>query len=83
MINRQKHYKYSHDRLEIKDIRCIHQGIERKKKEKKGWQPFCFAECVEIKLEEEVQLVYHLIIYLHSTCIIVIIIIHIICMILT
>ena len=30
-------YKYSHDRLEIKDIRCIHQGIER---EKKGWQPF-------------------------------------------
>ena len=32
-------YKYSHDRLEIKDIRCIHQGIERKKK-KKGWQPF-------------------------------------------
>ena len=36
VINRQKHYKYSHDRLEIKDIRCIHQGIERKK----GWQPF-------------------------------------------
>ena len=26
-------YKYSHDRLEIKDIRCIHQGIERKKKD--------------------------------------------------
>ena len=25
-------YKYSHDRLEIKDIRCIHQGIEREKK---------------------------------------------------
>ena len=23
-------YKYSHDMLEIKDIRCIHQGIERK-----------------------------------------------------
>ena len=28
-------YKYSHDRLEIKDIRCIHQGIEREKKKKK------------------------------------------------
>ena len=27
-------YKYSHDRLEIKDIRCIHQGIEREKKKK-------------------------------------------------
>ena len=26
-------YKYSHDRLEIKDISCIHQGIEREKKE--------------------------------------------------
>ena len=25
-------YKYSHDRLEIKDIRCIHQGIERERK---------------------------------------------------
>ena len=74
-------YKYSHDRLEIKDIRCIHQGIEREKK--KGWQPIWFAECVDIKLEEEVQLMYHLKIYLHSTCIIVVIIIHIICMILT
>ena len=51
-------YRYSHDRLEIKDIRCIHQGIERKKKRKKeGWQPFCFAECVDIKLEEVVQLI--------------------------
>ena len=28
-------YKYSHDRLEIKDIRCIHQGIEREKKKEK------------------------------------------------
>ena len=27
-------YKYSHDRLEIKDIRCIHQGIERERKKK-------------------------------------------------
>ena len=27
-------YKYSHDRLEIKDIRCIHQGIEREKKKR-------------------------------------------------
>ena len=27
MINRQKHYtKYLHDKLEIKDIRCIYQG---------------------------------------------------------
>ena len=33
MINRQKHYKYLHDRLEIKDIRCIHQGIDREKKD--------------------------------------------------
>ena len=24
-------YKYSHDRLEIKDIKCKHQGIERKR----------------------------------------------------
>ena len=29
-------YKYSHDRLEIKDIRCIHQGIERGRKKKDG-----------------------------------------------
>ena len=30
MINRQKTlYKYSHDRLEIKDIRYIHQGREK------------------------------------------------------
>ena len=29
MINRQKHYtKYLHDKLEIKDIRCIYQGRE-------------------------------------------------------
>ena len=27
-------YKYSHDRLEIKDIRCIHQGIERERKKR-------------------------------------------------
>ena len=26
-------YKYLHDRLEIKDIRCIHQGIDREKKD--------------------------------------------------
>ena len=26
-------YKYSHDRLEINDIRCIHQGIEREKRD--------------------------------------------------
>ena len=38
-------------------VRCIHQGIEKKKE---GWQPFCFAECVDIKLEEVVQLIYHL-----------------------
>ena len=32
MINRQKTlYKYLHDRLEIKDIRCIHQGREKRK----------------------------------------------------
>ena len=32
MINRQKTlYKYLHDRLEIKDIRCIHQGRETRK----------------------------------------------------
>ena len=24
-------YKYLHDRLEIKDIRCIHQGREKRK----------------------------------------------------
>ena len=56
---------------------------EREKEKNEGWQPFCFAECVDIKLEEAGQLIYHLKIYLHSTCIIVIIIIHIICMILT
>ena len=33
-------YKYSHDRLEIKDIRCIHQGIEREKKKKKDGSHF-------------------------------------------
>ena len=71
-------YKYSHDRLEIKDIRCIHQGLEIKKR----WQLFCFAECFDIKLEV-VQLMYHQKIYPYSTCIIVIIYIHIICMILT
>ena len=27
-------YKYSHDRLEKTNIRCIHQGIEREKKRK-------------------------------------------------
>ena len=62
----------------------MHTSRDREKKIKKeGWQPLCFAECVDIKLEEELQLIYHLKIYLHSTCIIVIIIIHIICMILT
>ena len=59
-------YKYLHDRLEIKDIRCIHQGIDR---EKKRWQPFCFDECADIKLEEAVQLMHHWKIYPHSTCI--------------
>ena len=80
MINRQKTlYKYSHDRLEIDDIRCIQQVIEKKK----GWQPFCLDECVDIELEEVVQFMYHLKIYPHSTCIIVIINIHIIFLILT
>ena len=26
-------YKYLHDRLEIKDIRCIHQGREKKERD--------------------------------------------------
>ena len=80
MINQQTHYKYSHDRLEIKDLRCIHQGLER---EKKGWQSFCFTEYFDIKLEEADQLMYHLKISPYSMCIILIIYIHIICMILT
>ena len=33
-------YKYLHERLEIKDIRCIHQGIEREKKRKKDGSHF-------------------------------------------
>ena len=79
-------YKYSHDRLEIRHKMHTSRDREKKRKKKRrrnGWQPFCFAECVDIKLEEVVQLIYHLKIYLHSTCIIVIIIIYIICMILT
>ena len=38
-----------------------------------GWQPFCFVEYFDIKLEEMVQLMYHFHISPYSTCIIMII----------
>ena len=38
-----------------------------------GWQPFCFIECFDIKLEEVLQLMYHFYIFPYSTCIIMII----------
>ena len=49
--------KYLHDKLEIKDIRCIYQGREWKRE--REWQSFLFSECIDIKLEEVVQLIYH------------------------
>ena len=66
MINRQKHYtKYLHDKLENKRHK-MHITTERMKERERGWQPFVFAECIDIKLEE-VQLMYHFYITTYST----------------
>ena len=37
------------------------------KERERGWQPFVFAECIDIKLEEAVQLMYHFYITTYST----------------
>ena len=31
----------------------MHITTERMKERERGWQPFVFAECIDIKLEEE------------------------------
>ena len=65
MINRQKHYtKYVHDKLEIRHN--MHISRERLKERERGWQPFLFAECIDIKLEEVVRLIYHFYIAIYS-----------------
>ena len=46
MINRQKTIQYSYDRNKRHKMDAYIKG------ERMGWQPFCFVECFDIKLEE-------------------------------
>ena len=44
----------------------MHITTDRMKERERGWQPFFFAECIDIKLEQ-VQIMYHFYIITYTT----------------